>query len=94
MLVHSSLDIDERKNRAPIDVLLRTDGLRDFTLPIRADIRAEWELNEDAMHGIIVVKPADSRGDLSGGGILWKLDMAKSDTGIFGCAGFHADIGS
>lgn len=84
------------QRNAPIDILLRRDGLRDPPLSIPADSIAEGELHEQSMDGIIVVQALDLAHDLVlSDAILGSSqdDEGALDAGLCGSLELHLDIG-
>ena len=77
---------------APVDVLLWAHGLGDSAFALRAYVRTQGELDEDAAHFIVRVELLDGGNNVfdscSGG----KRDVSELNADFFRCLCLHPDI--
>ena len=76
----------------PVDVLLRTNSLRDFTLTLGTNVRPQGKLNEDPTDGNVVVEFLYDVDDLIDGSFFGERDVIVLDAYLYGGFGFHANV--
>lgn len=76
----------------PIDILLRTDSLRDRAFALRSYMRSQGQLHENTADRRVVVELLDNFDDLVDGGLFGEVDVLELDPDFLGGFGFHAHI--